>query len=597
MRIFNLFYLIACFLVLSACAASAEAIATREADFDWRHDWAVEEGFALSVDTEGYDFPTAIAFVPNPGPNPKDPLYFVTELRGTVKVIANDRTVHTFAEEFFQQFKPHEELPSVEGQGGLAGICLDPKHGYVFVTFTYEDENKILRNNMVRFDTTAETFASDYTSKLVFTEIFRPYKSGLAHQIGPCQVKDDLVYVSIGEGWNSAQAQQIDVLLGKIIRMTLEGEPAPNNPFYQDDDISKAANFVWAYGLRNPFGLKIVENRLFAAENGLGIDRFLEIEKGANYLWDGNDASIATNAAAVFIPSISPVQLDYYPEGSSLFPKEYERTFYMATAGKVKEPGPAPAGKIKGILMVNYGLEESRVLSVPKYLLRYQGNGYQSLVGLAFGPDGLYFAPLFPNEEGMTAILKVSHEPDNEHPFVLGLSDPAALMAEKGCLGCHSLGNKGGEVGPPLDRDALVTRVQTRLNSHEYIESVKEVDLLDSEPFINFKEARQEVLAAKGEDQIRTWIENKLQEPRFDNPHAQMPQLNLSSGEIAAITNHLLKEGKEETSRFELARLISSRFRLKHLIFAFVVGFVGSISLLGVWKGTASLFHRSHRDL
>jgi hypothetical protein len=42
----------------------------------------VPEGFSISIDTEGYHYPTAIAFVPTPGNDPKDPLYFVTELRG-----------------------------------------------------------------------------------------------------------------------------------------------------------------------------------------------------------------------------------------------------------------------------------------------------------------------------------------------------------------------------------------------------------------------------------------------------------------------------------------------------------------------------------
>jgi hypothetical protein len=105
--------------------------------FDWRSDWSLKENFDISIDTEGYRFPTAIAFVPNPGNGPKDPLYFVTELRGKVKVVTNDRTVYTFAEDFFT-FKPLEELPSQSGESGLAGICLDPENGYLFVTFVYK---------------------------------------------------------------------------------------------------------------------------------------------------------------------------------------------------------------------------------------------------------------------------------------------------------------------------------------------------------------------------------------------------------------------------------------------------------------------------
>ena len=66
--------------------------------------------------------------------------------------------------------------------------------------------------------------------------------------------------------------------------MTLDGKPVSTNPFYLDEDIGKARNFVWAMGLRNPFGLKLVGDRMFVTDNGISIDRFLEVRKGANYL-------------------------------------------------------------------------------------------------------------------------------------------------------------------------------------------------------------------------------------------------------------------------------------------------------------------------
>jgi cytochrome c oxidase subunit 2 len=31
-------------------------------------------------------------------------------------------------------------------------------------------------------------------------------------------------------------------------------------------------------------------------------------------------------------------------------------------------------------------------------------------------------------------------------------TDPVALFAEKGCVGCHQLGGQGGQVGPALDQ-------------------------------------------------------------------------------------------------------------------------------------------------
>src|SRR5687768_12802598 len=69
---------------------------------DWRSEWAAAPGFAVSIDTKDYEYPTSIAFVPDPGEGPKDALYFVTELKGRVKVVTNDRSVYTFAENFYE---------------------------------------------------------------------------------------------------------------------------------------------------------------------------------------------------------------------------------------------------------------------------------------------------------------------------------------------------------------------------------------------------------------------------------------------------------------------------------------------------------------
>src|SRR3990167_8734674 len=148
---------------------------------DWRNDWGLREDFDIAIDTEGYHFPVSIAFVPEPGSGPKDPLYFVTELRGRVKVVTNDRSVYTFAEDFIN-FTPPKELPNASGENGLTGICLDPENGYVFVTFVYQDENNILRNNIARFDSTPVTFSQKPLSMTTFTDVLSREGSSPSHQ-------------------------------------------------------------------------------------------------------------------------------------------------------------------------------------------------------------------------------------------------------------------------------------------------------------------------------------------------------------------------------------------------------------------------------
>ena len=560
--------------LFSADAASAQ----NDSPFDWRSEWAVvNENFSVTVDSEGYHFPTAIAFVPQPGEGPKDPLYFVTELRGKVKVVTNDRSVYTFAEDFFK-FTPKDELPrGYEGQSGLAAICLEPKRGYVFVTFIYRDENKDLRNDIIRFQSKPGTFSIRATSQLNFTEVLSADETGVTHQIGHCQIHDDLLFVGVGDGWQPNASQGLNSTLGKILRMTLDGKPVPDNPFYRDADVKKAANYVWSYGLRNPFGLKIVENRVFLAENGVHIDRFMEIHEGRNYLWDGTDLSIGTNAAVVFAPSVSPTQVDFYTKKLNLFPKQYEEHFFVALAGTIKKSQPRP-GAAKGILTLNYGLKEGRMRSPPKYFLKYTGSGYSSVVGLSFGPDGLYFAPLFANREGRSPVYKVMYDPSHQYPYTFAKDrNPFSIMSAKGCFGCHSLNGKGGAAGPALDRGPMVTRTQKRLNSEVYLQSLEELDELDRTPFRDYKEARKEVVNAKGIEKVRTWMKYHIQEPRFDNRYSQMPNLGITENEALLITDYLLKYRTEPTFLQKLRASLPRPRGFRHLVFSFVGGIFATI--------------------
>lgn len=576
-KFLKLALLMAGFMLLAACGSGSKAVQAQEKPFDWKTDWGIEKGFNIEIDTEGYSLPTGLAFVPNPGPGPKDPLYFVTEVRGTVKVITNDRSIYTFAKDFFT-LKPKAELPSGQGQVGMAGLCLAPKQGYVFATFAYQDENGILRNNIVRFQTEPETFSLEPTAQVEFTDIFLPYDTGLAHQIGPCRVKDETLFVSVGEGWKPFKTTLIDQMYGKIIRMSLDGKPLPDNPFYEDDDVTKAANYVWAYGLRNPFGLTLMGDRIFVADNGQNIDRFLEIDRGQNYFWNGNDRSIATNADFVFVPSLGPVNMDHYPQGSALFPDEYADTFFVSLSASDKAKG-----KIPGIFMIHYDLETNRVSEIPQYFLKFRGD-YQMVTGLAFGPDGLYFSPLHTNQAGLSPVLKITYDPQANYPYdVVQTEDPMALMHEKGCLGCHSLNDNGGFVGgaagPPLDHDALVDRLDKRLDNEAYIESLQALDKLDIEPIVSYKEARHKVAAAaEGMDRIHTWVEYHIEEPRFDNQYSQMPNLGVTEKEAAILADFLLK--KKQPS---LLRRFFPEISGRHLVFAFVAGFLAAVGLWLVW--------------
>jgi glucose/arabinose dehydrogenase len=543
------------------------AQADQPPSFDWRAEWAVPEGFALEIDTEGYHFPTAIAFVPEPGSDPKDPLYFVTELRGQVKVITNDRSIYTFAKDFFQ-LKPEQELPEVEGETGLAGICLAPEQGYMFVTFAYQDSEGVLRNNIVRFESNPHSFSLEPTGQMAFTDLFANYESAISHQIGSCQVADEFLYVSVGDGRQTKESQNVNSLLGKVLRLTLDGQPVPNNPFYDAGDTQKAADFVWSYGLRNPFGLKAVGDRLFVADNGSDIDRLLEAQAGENYLWDGTDWSIGARADLALSPDVGPAQLEFNALGSTAFPEVYEQSFFLA----------ASKPEVTGVLRLPYNLEEDGISGVPQYLLRYQGSDMQIVVGVALGPDGLYVVPMLPNVEGRSFILKVAYEPDRQHPFLISDGrEPRTLMWEKGCFGCHQLGDEGGTAGPALNQPQMTERLNAKLNSPEYLQTLQEVDRLDREPFVNFKEARSEVMELQGQEKLRTWMIYHIMEPKFDNPNSLMPNTGLTRAEATVITDYLLQERQKTTlerGKDIIIRYLPTVILPRHLFFALTIGVV-----------------------
>ncbi len=57
---------------------------------------SLRAGFTIEVAATGLRMPVNIAFVPNPGSQPGDPKYYVTELYGNIKVVTNDGTVSTY---------------------------------------------------------------------------------------------------------------------------------------------------------------------------------------------------------------------------------------------------------------------------------------------------------------------------------------------------------------------------------------------------------------------------------------------------------------------------------------------------------------------
>jgi hypothetical protein len=580
--------------VVSCTATRPDEAAVAMQD-SWAASWVVDSGLALSVDSRGYTLPTAIAFVPRPGTSPTSPLYFVTEMNGIVKVVTVDRSVHEFARVPLN-LGPNPPKPSGMQEVGLAGICLEPQHGYVFVTYAYMDASGTLRNGMTRYASTPETFGVIPTVETNLSHIFAADVSAISHQIGPCQILGEAVMVAVGDGENAPLAQELNATLGKILRMSLEGTALSDNPFYQNDDVTQPKNFVWALGLRNPFGLKVVGDRVFAAGNGPSTDNLVEIHKGRNYLWDGSDWSMGGNAIQVISPGPSPVQLDYIDKADARYPASLAGAFIVAMSGNLHAPLKPPERKVPGIMRLDFDVDSSVVRATPRFILQYSGSGVQTVVGVAVSNGSIYVVPLFPDSAGTTFVYRLAPDSGSRQKRRLVDDDPNASVQRYGCMGCHQLAEgHGGTVGPSLEPKSLVTRLDARLSSVDYAEYVRMLDADTSELMRSHRESRRAVLTAQGIDRVRTWIKFRILDPRFDNKGAVMPRLGVSEPQATQLAVMLTRGagvGVIGKLKGAIARRLPTPTR-ELLLAAFGVGgivgglFVGS--LLGLLRRRKSI--------
>jgi glucose/arabinose dehydrogenase len=100
--------------------------------------------------------------------------------------------------------------------------------------------------------------------------------------------RDGTLFMTTGDRSDSPPwdvAQRLDNHLGKIIHITQDGAPAPDNPFLGRPDVLPE---IWAYGVRSPEGLTFDPRtgKLWQVDHGpRGGDELNIIERGKNYGW------------------------------------------------------------------------------------------------------------------------------------------------------------------------------------------------------------------------------------------------------------------------------------------------------------------------
>lgn len=331
-------------------------------------------GVIVEKVVSGLYLPVSMAFIPNAGTAPTDAFFYVCELYGKVKVVTRNYQVHPLLDNLLN-FDPLGPFPGT-GEMGVSGLCYYPPTRGLYVSLVYDQGgNKFGRVIRANLNPDLKSVASVDT-------IFSGMPTGFSHQIQAVTVgPDGMLYVNTGDGNDSDSAQNLQDKRGKILRMTLNGAMPPDNPF--------PGTYVYAYGLRNPFGAawQPGTGRLFVSDNGPDHDdRIVKVKPGSNNGWCCNQLP---GAIARFTPTVAPVGILFMPGG--LLPAEYNNRLFLAWSGPAYRPGPSDRGK----QIWTYTLNDTGGVASTQQFLHYVGNGHATCVGLATGPDGLYFTDIY----------------------------------------------------------------------------------------------------------------------------------------------------------------------------------------------------------
>ena len=174
------------------------------------------------------------------------------------------------------------------GQGGLLGVCLDPN--FATNRMVYWSFSEALPDGNLTAIAKGRLAANDQSiegASVIYRAL--PAYAGTLHYGGRVVFdRTGNLLVSTGERSDLAtrpQAQAVTSALGKILRITKDGQPAPGNPVIGQ---SRARTELYSIGHRNPQGLAIhpVTGEAWQSEHGpRGGDELNRLQAGANYGW------------------------------------------------------------------------------------------------------------------------------------------------------------------------------------------------------------------------------------------------------------------------------------------------------------------------
>ncbi len=230
----------------------------------------VDGAVRVEVVAQGLRNPWGLAMLP-------DGRMLVTEKSGTLRIVGRDGRVSA----------PLSGVPAVDasGQGGLLDVTLDPDFAtnqLVYLSFSEPGAGGTAGTAALRgrlgasgLDDVKVIYRQDpkvvggnhYGSRIVFA-------------------RDGTLFITQGERFAYRdQAQQLNSLLGKIVRVNRDGTVPANNPFVGRSGVRPE---IWSYGHRNveAAALHPETGQLWTVEHGAaGGDELNHPEAGKNYGW------------------------------------------------------------------------------------------------------------------------------------------------------------------------------------------------------------------------------------------------------------------------------------------------------------------------
>ncbi len=195
-------------------------------------------------------------------------IFYITERNGSIVKVENGQVIR-------MNVSLQKDIHQI-GEGGLLGFLLDPDFqtsNQAILYHTYSEDGEV-KNRLVQ----VELVQNEWKEQDVLLEGIpgAQYHNGGRIELGP----DEKLYVTTGDALVPENAQSLDSLSGKILRMNLDGTIPSDNPFKD--------SYVYSYGHRNPQGLAWSEDgkHMFSSEHGPDAhDEINKIGKGKNYGW------------------------------------------------------------------------------------------------------------------------------------------------------------------------------------------------------------------------------------------------------------------------------------------------------------------------